>query len=420
MVKELLTRLGLVSTDSLRGKAIAGIMWVGSGRILGQIVLTGGNIALARMLLPQIWGEFAIVNFVVSAVGTVASLALEPLIVQSKQELDQLELDSLMWTKIMVGVVDVLLLLAIAPLVSNYYTGVLGNNTIFLLLVLGGTLLFANVRSVSNALLERRLEYKKLMLVEAMELLVIQLVSIYLVWSDWGLAGLVWGNVVGKAVGSLAIVKVANWKWSGGWKGDIVKQNLMWGVKYQLTTWIGFVSAALIPVLVGKVMGAEQVGILMWALSISLGIKIFADVVARVIFSVSARLQEDKIRLKKLTIKGTGAALVVTAPLAFVFFVFGEVMVARLYGEQWLPGLLVLRLFLIQAVLSVVEVVGVRIWLGIGRLNEVLVLNLVVALINWSVTLVLIFSIGSLAVPVAGIVASIIVLMWMARWIWHE
>ena len=90
-------------------------------KFFSQIILTGSNIILARILLPSVWGTFSIISFIVVGIGTLMGFGLSQAIVQRKAPPSSETLKTVFTTYVLSASLFALLLYFLAPLINHIY-----------------------------------------------------------------------------------------------------------------------------------------------------------------------------------------------------------------------------------------------------------------------------------------------------------
>src|SRR5512147_1620667 len=81
----------------LKKKSLTGIGSLMGRQFLVYGVMFVGNIVLARILLPQTFGIYAIVTFIVQFFSTFSDVGIGAALIQKKDELTEVELSTLFW-----------------------------------------------------------------------------------------------------------------------------------------------------------------------------------------------------------------------------------------------------------------------------------------------------------------------------------
>jgi len=140
-------------------RAVSGVMVLTVRKFLLKAVNYIGSIILARLLLPEIFGIFAIVSFIITFFGFFSDVGLGAALIQKKEKLSNKDL-SVTFTLQQILVVSVTILIWLtAPLFAAKYN--LGLQGVWLLRVFSLSLFLTSLKTIPSILLERKLQFKR-------------------------------------------------------------------------------------------------------------------------------------------------------------------------------------------------------------------------------------------------------------------
>jgi hypothetical protein len=70
---------------SLRGRTVRGSAWALGGHATGQLLRFGGNLVLAWLLVPKLFGLMALVNIFIQGLGMFSDVGIGPAIIQNRR-----------------------------------------------------------------------------------------------------------------------------------------------------------------------------------------------------------------------------------------------------------------------------------------------------------------------------------------------
>lgn len=169
--------------------------------------------------------------------------------------------------------------------------------------------------------------------------------SIILAWSGVGYWSLIWGQIGGEAVATLAMWLVSPWR---------PQLQLHWRalrrlVSYGLNTVWGQLAAVLVAnwdyLMIGRYLGPESLGVYSLAFRFSdLLVLQFNSVISRVIFPVFTRLNGDADQLRQGFLQATRYIVLVNMALGLGVALLAEPFVLTFYTDKWLEAIPVLQL----------------------------------------------------------------------------
>lgn len=306
--------------------------------IIVQLTVFGGQIWLARLLAPKDFGVFAIAQFALLVFTQLGSAGLGSALIQKEHEPTQLELSSLWWLQLTLGVTTAGLMWFTAPL-AFYVWPDLPSDAIWLLRAMSLNVLFTALRIIPTMLLERHLHYNRLAVLEVLLQVPYYATAITLAYLNYGVMAFALALLAQGAcsvVGAFALRPwMPSWTFDRGGLGPIVR----FGANYQFKHIIGLLFGALTPVYVGRTLGQTQLGLLDWSQRTAFFPLRLVEVMTRVSFPLYSRLQNNRAALastleRSLQISAMGIALFVS-----LMFALGPELVRTLYTDKWLPAL---------------------------------------------------------------------------------
>lgn len=396
----------------LKSLAIRGVGWLTLKRILTQILLTGANLILVRLLFPEEFGTFAIIQSLVTLSWVFADLGLGRALVQRKKDPDKRLLRSVWWTHVGLGFLVAAILWVVGPLLISYYAGSLGPSAVSWLRILIVSQIFVNMSLVSSSLLERRLAYGRVLGGEISGLFATQGLTILFALGGFGVASFIFGNFIGKLTALIVLFKLSPWAWGFGWDWKRLKSLLSFGLPFQMAGWVGILNGAVVPLFVGRFpgpggfSGPEAVGFVNWAGGVAALAAALAGIVEQIIFPLISRIQknlkfaarvfERALRVVSVATFGGGALLLALAP---------EVT-KIIYTPDWLPALTALRLSIIQMSIISLNLVALGALLAFGEAKFYRNMHALWAVLQWALTVPLVLTFGFWGVNLAGVIVS--------------
>jgi len=396
----------VLSEQKIKKRVASGLLYFGGRQILTQTIVTSTNIILARIFAPKIFGAFAIISFFVLIVGILTTLGLGPAIVQKKGKLAKRQLRAIFTTQVSAAIIFVGLIYLLAPLIDVFYGGELGSEGVFWLRLFSFTLIFTNAAAVSTFLLQRNLEYKKLTIGAVLALFITQSTVVILALRGMGVGSFVLGNLVGSLASLFIFFYLSPWSVGVNFRLRVLKPILPFGLNYQLTSLIGIINGAVIPVYVGGVSGSRAVGLVNWAGGVRSAGLAPLEIVKSLIFPAASRAQDNKKLLKVLVEKILKLSSMLSFPLLALIFVLAEPLTYIIYTSKWLAGLTALYLSLIQGVFILIGVIMIDVLLALGRAKTVRNITLFWAILQWTLTIPLVLLWNFNGVVLAGLIVS--------------
>jgi len=363
---------------TLSERVLAAAKWNYLGvaaRVLAQFI---AQIVLARLLGPVPYGMFGVCLVSVGVVSIVSEMGLGPALVQ-KKALAEADI-RVAFTRIVAASAGLALLLAlVAPLLAQFF----GDPA--LTWPLRGIALSVVIQSFSVvplSLLKRRLEFRTVQIAQVASYVTgFVLVGIGLALAGagvWSLIGALGAQYLMEAVlhyraapHTLRPLLVAEGRALQSFAGRVLLTNL--------SNWV---SENLDNLLVGRLLGVQALGF--YSVSYNLmrtPANHMVVTLQQVLFSASARVQDDAAALGRAYLLALNLVLLVSLPTFIAAGVLSETVVVALYGQKWLAAIpLLLPLALAMPVHAAMAIAGPILW-GCGMVGKELKVQFWIALL---------------------------------------
>ncbi|MEO8192483.1 MAG: lipopolysaccharide biosynthesis protein [Gemmatimonadales bacterium] len=348
----------------LSTRLIAGGAWLASAQIVRRLTGVLVLAVLARLLTPADFGLASLTFIVVGYVSLFSELGVSSALVQ-RQTLTEDHLRSAFWITTGGGI----LLAALAALLSSPIARLLGNERLAPLIAVAMLVVpIGGMGQVADALLQRRLAFRSIALIEWASTILSAVVSVVLALSGAG----VWALVAQSITAALALAVGRNF--AAGWRPGLsfsapaARAIMGFGGAALGVTVIGYLTRTIDNLVVGSRLGAEALGYYSMAYGlILLPLVTIGGIVIRTASPALASLQTDRPRLTKAYLRTVRTLASATLPMALGIAAVAPELVATVYGPQWQPAVKLLRILAIIGSLDALNTSGL-IFFSIGRL----------------------------------------------------
>lgn len=327
---------GDVRTNAELTEATAGgLRWITYARIAIEFTLLAGMVVLARLIPPAAFGMFAVVLIVQELALAMPMEGIGSALVQrrtiGREHLQAGLVLSLAVGAVLAGVTLVLAGLVVAPTI--------GHQTASLVTLATPWFLLGALYSIPTAILRRRLDFRRLSLIELTMTATRAAASIALAAAGLDATALVWGNLVGMAA-SLAMALAFAPMPLPRWNTRAIRDLLPYGGPAALSciAWTGFRNGDY--AIVGARLGTAQAGFYWRGYSLAVDYQRKISVVmSQMAFPVLARTagHEEMFALRRRMVQ---LLTVVLFPLLAMLVLLAPVVVPWLFGPAWEPAVL--------------------------------------------------------------------------------
>ena len=405
-----------LSVGELRSRAVHGV----KALVLVQVLKIAGSIILARVLVPEIFGLFAIASVIVNVAALFGELGLSAALIRREDEPAPDDLAAVFTIQCVSSLALCALIFAAAPLLLAIYPDSVAEVT-WLLRVLGLTLVFSCLRTVPIVRLERKLLFGKISMIETGEAVVFQVTAVVL-----ALCGLeAWSLVIAMLLRGIAGVVLANvlspWRPALSTRLAPAGKLLRFGLPYQGTHVLSLINAAIAPILLGVIVRPDPaiaIGYITFATTHALRPQLLLEIVGRVAFPAYARLQQNKDLLKTAIEKSAAVLSKIILPFVAVALGLAPQIVAIVFTDKWLPTVPVLYLYLAAMVVIVPLIIQMRSLTALGHANVLFKYSILTTALNWIIAVPLCsclesrFGKGFIGIGVVFVVGNVIGTTW--------
>lgn len=289
-------------------------------------------VAVARLVTPEHYGLVGMVSAVTGMLGLFRDVGLSTATVQ-QDGISHNQLSTLFWINVLIGVVLAAVTAASAPLLALFYRD---ERLIGITLILAATFVFYGAVAQHRAVLQRRMQFAVLTLIDICALVASIGIGIGMAFAGLGYWALVATMVGQPFLGLIGVWIAAGWTPGPPRSAAGIRSMLRFGGVLTLNNLVVYVAYNLDKVLLGRVFGAEVLGVYGRAYQlVSLPTENINGTLGAIMFPALSRLQNDPERLRRFFLRGFSLFLALVVPITAVCALFAEDIVAVLLGPSW-------------------------------------------------------------------------------------
>ncbi|MCJ2104444.1 lipopolysaccharide biosynthesis protein [Methylobacterium sp. E-041] len=323
------------TSDNLKSASIRGVAVTSAGQGVRFFIQFGTQIIMARLLLPSEFGLIAMALPFLSLVQIFNDLGLSRATVQ-QSTISHESLSYLFWLNVIVSFVLAMLFVASAPFISAVY----GEPKLEGIISAFATLLIISGLSAQQAaLLERRMKFSQLAVMDVLCLFIGSLVGIFSAILGCGYWSIVYMQAANSIVILIMVWYYSNWIPSFPKKTPGSLKLIIFGGKITGYNLIYYVTNSLPSITIGINSGAIPLGL--YDRSYKLIITPLWQVqapLARVAISLLSRLVVIQAKYTKAFMLLLKATLLLTMPGLLCCATYGTLFVIVVLGEAWVAA----------------------------------------------------------------------------------
>ncbi len=351
-----------------REGALSGVLWLGSGQVVGQAIHLSSRLLLARLLLPEDFGLIAMATVVIVFQDLVTAIGIPQALVQAKA-IDETTKSSAFWAMLLQAALVAALTCLSAPACAALF-GEPQLVGVIVALAVGGAIL-APVALIES-LLMREMIFRTVALRRALGKLAGGVAAVSLALLGYGVWSLVAGRLATSLISLLLVAKAAAWRPRFVFSVPALRSLAKFGGGVVFAGVISTATKQLPTLVVGKWLGSTEVGYLSLAQQVVLlPLTYVARPVVGVLFSVFSRLQDKRAEFAAVFQRWQFAVVAVAGLLPPLAALVAPVVVPGVLGEQWGPAVFIFQVLAVPATAQLVVAIVAAALRGLGQIRAV-------------------------------------------------
>lgn len=372
-----------INLETVKARAVKGVV-VLTGRTFLLSVLSLISMGLLTVLLnPADFGVFWVVSAVVNFFTYFSDVGLAAALIQKKEKLTDDDLRTTFTIQQIMVLAIVLIIIFLSPVFSQVYN--LSFQGKFLMYALGFSLLLSSLKTIPSVLLERKLEFGKLVIPQVLENLVYNFVVVILAWRGFGIMSFTYAVLARGIVGLVGLYVLSPWVPGIAFNKESLKKLLSFGVPYQVNTLLATLKDDGMTMVLGKVLGTAGIGYLGWAQKWGqTPLRFFMDHVLKVTFPAFARMQDEKEHLRNSVTRSIFFICFLVFPSLMAIAILAPILITIIprYGK-WTPALIPLGFIMINSVFAAVSTQLTNLLNAIGKIKTTFKLMIMWVALSW-------------------------------------
>jgi len=403
--------------ELIKRKAISGVVTFTLRTAFIQAFTFFATFVLTILLDPQIFGIFFVVSALINLFIYFSDIGLAAALIQKKEEFQRKDLVTTFTIQQAIILILVGIGFGLSSKIASFYN--LDIQGLLLLRVLLFSLVLSSLKTIPSIILERKLNFTRLVIPQIAENLVFYTTVIILAYFKFGIASFTWAVLARGLIGLILIYILSPWRPAIGLDRLSAKKLISFGIPFQLNSILALLKDDLLTVFIGKILPYSQVGYIGWAQKFAfLPLRFFMDNVIKVTFPAYSRLQDNKKELSNAVEKSLFFVTFFVYPCIFGIMAIGPQAISSIAGySKWQPALPLLYFFAINALFASVNTTLTNTLFAIGKANIVLKLMVLWTVLTWTLTYILIFRLGYIGVGVSSalVAASTTVIIYFVK-----
>jgi PST family polysaccharide transporter len=287
-----------LTTENIKTKSVKGVLVLTGRTFFLQVISFLAQLLLFAYLDISDFGIFAIVSAVVNFLTYFSDIGLAAALIQKKEEPELKDYRTTFTVQQLLVLSLVIVLFFFSKSIINFYS--LDDKSLFLIYSLGLSLILTSFKSIPSVMLERKLEFTKLVLPQIIEQLIYNVTLVMFAIQGLGILSFAYAVLIRSFIGLLVIYYIQPWKIGLALSFGSLKDLFKFGVPYQLNTLLATIKDDGMTIVLGGILSPVGMGILSFSQKVArYPLTFFMDTVTKVTFPAFSRLQDNKNDLER-------------------------------------------------------------------------------------------------------------------------
>jgi len=397
--------------EAVAKKSVSGIFALVGRTFLVQVLTVVSNFVLTIYLEPSMFGIFFVVSTINVFLSYFQDIGLAALIIQKKEEPTLEELRTTFTIQQTLVISIVIIAFCLTPVFVHFFH--LNQAGVYVLYAYLVSFVLSSLKTIPTVLLERKLDFHKLVMPQIAEGLVYSISLIIFAVMGYGINTFTIAILLRSIVGLPIIYYIQPWGIGFAWDKKLFKQLISFGSPFQANSILGLLKDDLVNLYIASALPLTQVGYIgfgqKWA---AMPLRLVMDNVIQVTFPSYARMQHDKRALRILVEKSLYLIAFFIFPVVAGFIVFSPYLIELIPRyEKWEPALVALMYFSLNTLFASITVPLTNLLNAIGKVKIVLQYMTLWTALNWGLTILFIKLYGYNGVALASFLVAASVLL---------
>jgi len=361
-------------------------------------------IILARLLLPEDYGKIALVVIFITIANVFVQSGFNTALIQ-KKDADEVDFSSVFYLSLLIAGLLYVILFFTAPFIAAFYNE---TQLISVLRVLSVTLFLGAFNSIQNAVIARKMQFKKLFISSLGAIVVSGVVGIFMAYKGFGVWALVVQQLTNRLLVTLILWFIVRWRPRLLFSLERVKGLFSFGWKLLVSSLIDNLYMNLRSLIVGKIYNTEMLGFFNRGKQFPALIATNINVsIQSVMFPVLSSQQDNRPRVKDMVRRSIVTSSFILLPMMVGLAVIAEPLVRILLTEKWLPCVPFLQIFCASYALWPIHTANLQAINALGRSDIFLKLEIIKKVLGLAILGVTVFY-GVYAIALGGVFSGVI------------
>lgn len=379
----------------IKKRSVQGILSLISRQFILKLISFATALVVYTTLSPEESGTYIIVMTIQQIISFFTDFGLGAALIQKKGELEQNEITTVFTVQFFITLLILLVLFVFKDSLNNiiyiFTKSRVTESGVLLLIALAFTFFLSSFKLIPSILLERKIQFHRLVIPQIVESLVFNAIFIILVLRGFGLNSYTWAFAVSSLVSVPVYYFVAPWHIQFGvTKGALA--HLKFGAQFQAKNVLANFKDKFLRLFLGANFGGSKIGYIGFAETWAFyAYSFIVDSVTKVSFSTYSRLRDEKEHLQETLEKSLFFVSLTMFPITVGLMLTMPYFISYIpRWHKWEPAVISFIFLSLNAMVSSLSGILVSVLDANGHVKVTLRLMGIWTVLTWVLTLVFI------------------------------
>ena len=393
-----------IEENNMKNKVILGLIWKLIEKTGAQGIQFIISIILARLLLPEEYGIIALITIFLNIANIFIQSGFSSAIIQ-KKEVDEVDCDSVFYFNLIISIIAYFILYMLSPIISDFYKNPILSSV---LRVQSITLIIGGLNAIQNAIIQRKMQFKKLFIVSLVAIIIQGLVGIFMAYKNYGVWSLVISNLVGSIVTTIILWFITSWRPKLNFSIIRLKSMFKFGSRLLLSSLIDIIYNNLYSLIIGKKYDQEMLAYYNRGQNIpNILVTNINSSIDGVLFPALSTYQDDKKGMKMLVRRSIVTSSFIVFPIMFGLFAISKPLTIILLTDKWIDSVPFMKLSCIMYAIWPIHTANLQAIKAMGRSDVFFKLEVIKKILG-IVIIVITIPFGVYAMMIGCVINSIL------------
>lgn len=387
-----------------KNKIISSLIWgflEKSGTQLVQFII---QIVLARLLLPEDYGVVAIVTVFIAIANVFVQYGFNTSLIQ-KKNVDDVDFSSVFYLSLFIALILYIVIFFTAPFIADFYEQPI---LVPVFRILSLTLFFGAVNSIQQAVVARKLEFKKYFFSSLGGILISAIIGIIFAIKGFG----VWALVIQQLVNIISTMIIlwftVKWRPKLLFSFKRLKRLFSYGWKFLCSALLDTIYRNIYDLVIGKKYSSKSLAYYNRGKQFpNIIVQNLDGAISSVMLPALSKEQDDKEKVKRMMRRAMVTSSYIVFPITIGLIVIAHPLVKIVLTDKWLPCVPFLQLLAISYAFWPIHTSNLQAISSLGRSDIYLKLEIIKKIMGLSILLITL-PMGLIPMAIGQVISGII------------